>query len=212
MLKLKMERKMNKEKLDNLFVKVYKLTNNENGLNYRVIAREKRFGKIVHDKMFFTKEGVSNFINKHLSCTGIDTLNRRDKHREVMLKIKNAKDDKERDILMEQNYHPVYAGGCEGLLVKHKTNGLRIINYDFLDKIRYDEKNAPVTDKLEDNEEFAKLIKNRRDYNMEYDNYENEYGITKCNLINMIKDGFNNIDYKDVDNFIVRFKHKLYRH
>ena len=124
-----------------------------------------------------------------------------------MLKIKNAKDDKERDILMEQNYHPVYAGGCEGLLVKHKTNGLRIINYDFLDKIRYDEKEFPTRNENEE-DMLVGFMKHCDDI----DNYHKEFGINPDELKDMIKNGFNNIDYKAIDNVIVRFKHKLYRH
>ena len=149
------EKRMNKEKLENgLRIKVYKLTNNKNGLNYRVIVKEKRFGKIIHDKMFFTKEGLEKFINNLRECLQFDILD--NEHVEAMLQLKNAKDDKERDIIMEQNYYPVYTGGCEGLRIKHKTNGLKVINYNFLDKIRYDEKEMPKQENA--------LISNKRLY------------------------------------------------
>ena len=201
MLKLKMERKMNKEKLDNLFVKVYKLTNNENGLNYRVIAREKRFGKIVHDKMFFTEDGYKNFINK-LRGGLYDLYEPIDaEYRELMIKLKNAKNDRERDILLEKVY-PIYTGGCEGLLIKHKANGIRVIEYDFLDKIRYDEVDVPEWPEGMDIMEYEEI----------YNIYEKEYGIAEYTIIAIIKDKFKNVDYTKLDNAIVRFKHKLYRH
>ena len=194
------EKRMNKEKLDNgLRVKVYKLTNNKNGLEYRVIVREKRIGKIIHDKMFFTKEGVEKFIKDLRSNLQANKFNK--KHAETMLQLKNAKDDKERDIIMEQNYYPVYTGGCEGLRIKHKTNGIKVINYDFLDKIRYDEKEMPEQGDA-NCVEYASI---RHDY-------IKEYGLATYEVITIAKEGFNNINYKDTDNAIVRFKHKLYRH
>jgi len=211
MLKLKMEKKMNKEKLDNgLLIKVYKLTNNKTGLNYRVIVREKRFGKIIHDKMFFTKEGVEEFINNHLNCTPVVDPFANRHYIEFMKELKNVKTDKDRDILMEKTIAPIYTGGCEGLIVKHKTNGVRVINYDFLDNIRYDEVNEP---KLKNDNSVAEANLERTPENRRIlYNYIKENGITNHDLYIMIKNGFDNINYKDIDNAIVRFKHKLYRH
>lgn len=224
MLKLKRERKVeykndrNEEK--DLFIKVYKLDNNKNGLNYRVIAREKRFGKIVHDKMFFTEKAYKLFIervedaayykkdynlfakdaerkfvtlciecinNAELADFDVDFCEK-NHYIDFMLNLKNAKNDKERDIQFEKVY-PVYTGGCEGLRIKHKTNGVRIMNYDFINKIRYEKDNVPKKERGF-NRKAIKLIQ-------AYNEYKREYGVDENELEDIMMNNIENANFKE---------------
>ena len=159
-----------------------------------------RVEEVAHNKKdydLFTKDTERRFVTLCIERINNAELARFDadfdKHEkshyiDFMLNLKNAKNDKERDIQFEKVY-PVYTGGCEGLRIKHKTNGVRIMNYDFINKIRYEKDNVPKKERGF-NRKAIKLIQ-------AYNEYKREYGVDENELEDIMMNNIENANFKE---------------